>query len=112
MKPIRRRFRRFWQPRRRREVQTEMEKATLKLTSIASKLADPKGKHKIDSLLDSGSGAAGSGENGTSTGSRKNAAAMRALQKVLVEEGPSYLYPIMEANVLSDFLSRPVQQGN
>ena len=69
------------------KVQMEMEKAILKLTSIASKLADPKGKHKIDSLLDSGTGAAGSGENGTSTGSRKNAAAMRALQKVLVE-GP------------------------
>ena len=72
------------------------------------KLAGPKGKRMIDSLLDGRSGAAGSGENGTSTGPRKNAAAMRVLQKILVED-PKYLYHIMEANVQSDFLSRPVQ---
>ena len=82
-----------------------MEKAIPKLTSIASKLAGQKGKHQIDSLLDGGSGAAGNGENGASTGSRKNAAAMRALQELLVED-PKYLYRIMEANVQSDFLSR------
>lgn len=92
------------------KAQSEMERAIVKLTSIASKLAGPQGKHKIDSLLDGGGGAVGSGESSTSTGSRKNAAAMRALQKVLVED-PKYLYRIMEANVQSDFLARPVQPG-
>eukprot|EP00435_Cladocopium_sp_Y103_P068139 s66_g31.t1 len=41
---------------------------------------------------------------------RLNAAAMRALQRCLVED-PAYLYKVMEANLQSDFLSRPVQPG-
>eukprot|EP00435_Cladocopium_sp_Y103_P045962 s453_g13.t1 len=91
-------------------AQRTMEQAIVQLTAIASQLAGPKDKHKIESLLDGGNGGVGGSESSTGGSGRKNAAAMRALQKCLVED-PKYLYKIMEANLQSDFLSRPVQPG-
>lgn len=92
---------------------SDMEVATMKLTAIASKLSVAQDKQKLESLLDGGGGVAVGTESSGSTGTRKNAAAMRALQKCLLED-PKYLYSVMEAmeaNVQSDFLSRPVQPG-
>ena len=90
--------------------QRSMERAIVKLTAIAAKLAGPKEKHKIDSLLDGGSGGVGGSESSSIGAGRKNAAAMRALQKCLLED-PKYIFQIMEANLQSDFLSRPIQPG-
>ena len=89
---------------------SNMEVAIMKLTAIASKLSGPKDSQKLENLLDGGGGAAASSESSGGAGNRKNAAAMRALQKCLRED-PKYLYSAMEANVQSDFLARPVQPG-
>lgn len=86
---------------------SDMEVATV---AIASKLSGAQDKQKLESLLDGGGGVAVGTESSGSTGTRKNAAAMRALQKCLLED-PKYLYSVMEANVQSEFLSRPVQPG-
>ena len=90
----------------------KIEQALMKLTVIADKLTGAKDKaHKIDHLLDGGAGPVGASEAASSSGgNRKSAAAMRALQKALVED-PKYLYQRMEANVQADFLSRPVAPG-
>ncbi|CAL1134213.1 unnamed protein product [Cladocopium goreaui] len=90
--------------------QRSMERAIVKLTAIAAKLAGPKEKHKIDSLLDGGSGGVAGSESSSIGAGRKNAAAMRALQKCLLED-PKYIFQIMEANLQSDFLARPIQPG-
>eukprot|EP00435_Cladocopium_sp_Y103_P073103 s469_g42.t1 len=90
----------------------QMETAILQLTAIAKQLTAPKDKkEKIESLLDGGgSGQAQSSESGSSGTNRKNSAAMRALQKMLLED-PKYIYQTMEANLQSDFIARPVQPG-
>ncbi len=88
-----------------------LEKAIVQLTAIASKLTENKQKKDpMDALLDSGGGSAGSGETSSVPISRKNAAALRALQKAL-QERPKILYQILEANMQSDYLSRPVGPG-
>ena len=92
------------------EKMSDMELAIMKLTAIASKLSCPQDKPKLENLLDGGGGAAAGSESSGATGSRKNAAAMRALQKCLVED-PKYLYKLTKANVQSDFIARPVQPG-
>lgn len=87
-----------------------VEAALVQLTKIASHLTESKRRDPLESLLDGGgSGAAGSDGSGLPT-SKRNAAALRALQKCL-KENPKYLYQCLEANLQSDFLSRPVQPG-
>ncbi len=88
-----------------------LEKAILQLTTIATRLTENKQKKDpIDVLLDSGSGAAGSGESSKIPSARKNIAALRALQKAL-QDKPKLLYQALEANMQSDYLSRPVGPG-
>ena len=88
-----------------------MEKAIIQLTKIASQLTENRRKDPLEQLLDGGgSGSAGSSEQSGGLGSKKNAAAHRALQKCLREK-PAYLHQILEANLQSDFLSRPVAPG-
>lgn len=65
---------------------SDMEKAIVKFTAIASKLAGPKDKHKVEALLGGGNGSVSHSENSSGVGSRKNAAATRAPQKCLVED--------------------------
>ena len=90
----------------------QMQKAILQLTAIAKQLTAPKDKKsRIESLLDGGgAGQVQGSESGSSGSNRKNSAAMRALQKMLVED-PKYIYQAMEANLQSDFSARPMQPG-
>eukprot|EP00435_Cladocopium_sp_Y103_P057708 s1516_g20.t1 len=89
----------------------QMEQAVLHLASIAKQLTAPKEKKdKIESLLDGGAGLVPSSESSSSSGSRKNSVAMRALQRLLVED-PKYIYQVLESNLQSDFQARPVQPG-
>ncbi len=85
--------------------------AIAKLTKICSHLAkdSKKKKETVESLLD-GSGLVASSESGGLPSSRRNAATLRALQRALVEN-PKYLYESIEANMLSDFSSRPTSAG-
>ncbi len=86
-----------------------VEKAIEQLTKIATRLTEPK-KDWFESLVEGGSGsAASSGETGGPS-SRRNAAAMRALQKSLVER-PKQIFQSIEANLASDFMSRAVVPG-
>ena len=88
-----------------------MEEAILKLTAIASKLTNSsEKKDKIDLILDGGSGLASSSDGASLPSSRKNAAAMRALQKCLRED-PRYIFETIESNLQADFASRAVQPG-
>lgn len=88
-----------------------VEKALIQLTKIASHLTENRRKDPLEQLLDSGgSGSAGSSDLTGPPSSKKNAAALRALQKALREQ-PTYLYKVLEANLQSDFLSRPVAPG-
>ena len=87
-----------------------MEAAIIQLTKIASHLTESKRRDPLEQLLDVGaSGASGSDGSGLPT-SKRNAAALRALQKCL-KENPKYIYQCLEANLQSDFLSRPMQPG-
>ena len=89
---------------------SQLEQAVLQLSSIAKHLAAPKEKKdKIEVLLDNGGGLGQSSESSTGTSSRKNSVAMRALQRLLVED-PKYIYQVLEANLQSDFGSRPIQR--
>ena len=89
----------------------DIQKAIVQLTAIASRLATPKEpKNKLETLLD-GSGVASHGEaSSSSSSSRKNSVAMRALQKTLLDD-PKYIYQTIEANLQSDFLARPIAPG-
>lgn len=86
-----------------------VEKAVLKLTKIAQTLAGKKSKtdQSIEQVLDAGS--AGSSEM-SSLGSKRNAAALRALQRQL-KDNPGYLWRTLEANMQADFMSVPVAPG-
>lgn len=92
------------------ESGSKLEKAIVQLTAIASKLAEGKQKRDPLDVLDYGSGAASSGESSSVPSSRKNAAALRALQKAL-QDRPKLLYQVLEANMQADYLSRPVGPG-
>ena len=88
-----------------------VEKALIQLTKIASHLTENRRKDPLEQLLDSGgSGSAGSSDLTGPPSSKKNAAALRALQKALRDQ-PTYLFKVLEANLQSDFLSRPVAPG-
>ena len=87
-----------------------MEKAIIHLAKIASHLTEAKRKDPLEALLDGGSGSVGGGESSSSVSTKKNAAALRALQKCL-KDSPKVVYQSLEANLQSDFLSRPVQPG-
>lgn len=93
------------------ESGSTLEKALVQLTLIAGKLSEGKQKRDpIDLLLDNGGGAASSGDSSSVPYSRKNAAALRALQKAL-QDKPKLLYQALEANMQTDYLSRPVGPG-
>lgn len=88
-----------------------VEKAILQLTKIATKLTEPKEKKDwFDSLVEGGSGSAASSGEAGAPSSRRNAAAMRALQKALVER-PKQIYQSIEANLAADFMARAVVPG-
>ena len=87
-----------------------IEQALLQLTTIATKLtkADQK-KDKLDLILEGSGSAAGSEQSGV-PGTRRNAAAVRALQKMLRED-PKYLYEHIETNLQADFNGRAPAPG-
>lgn len=87
-----------------------VERAIVELTRIAAHLTEVKKKDPLEQLLDGGSGSAGSSDNTSLPQSKKNAAALRALQKCL-KDNPKHIYQVLEANLQSDFLSRPVAPG-
>ena len=88
-----------------------LEQAILQLTQIAKRLSGKKGqKDQLENLLDGGSGSAGSTDNSGTGGNRKNSAALRAWTRCL-QENPAYIYETIEAQLQSDFLSRPIQPG-
>ena len=89
-----------------------MQEAILKLTNIAAKLSGGEGKKdKIEELLDGGgSGSVLGSESHSAPSSRKNSAALRALQRCLRED-PKFLYQTVEANLQSDFLGRASYAG-
>ena len=85
--------------------------ALKQLTKIAQKLTEPKEKKDwLDSVLDGGSGAASSSSDTSGPSARRNAAAVRALQKSLTER-PTQVYQAIEANLQSDYLARPISPG-
>ena len=85
--------------------------ALKQLTKIAKKLTEPKEKKDwLDNVLDGGSGAASSSSETSGLGARRNAAAVRALQKSLTER-PTLVYQAIEANLQSDFQARPISPG-
>ena len=87
-----------------------LNRAVVQLTKIASMLSKGKDKkNDLESLLE-GSGSAGSSGDGTLPSSRRNAAALKALQKALTEN-PRFVFESIEANMQSDFLCRPVAPG-
>ena len=76
--------------------------AVTKLTEIASHLTLERKKAKtLEALLD-GAGLGGTSESGISTGSRKYAAALRALRNALSKQ-PEQLYKVLEKNMKEDF---------
>ena len=91
--------------------QDNIEKALLQLTKIAGKLTEQKKKDPMDALLDAGGGLGSGAESSSIPSSRKNAAALRALQRAL-QENPKVLYQAIEANMASDFLSRTIGPGD
>lgn len=90
----------------------DVQEAILKLTNIAAKLAGGEGKKdRIEDLLDGGgSGSALSSDSLSAPSSRKNAAALRALQKCSRDD-PKFLYQAVEANLQADFLGRASYAG-
>lgn len=86
--------------------------AIVKLTKVCSVLAKDKkgrGKDLVEQILD-GSGQGGGGDGSGLGSSRKNAAALRALKKALVEK-PEYLYETIETLLQADFEARPPRPG-
>ena len=63
----------------------------------------------MEQILD-GPGQGGGGDGSGLGSSRKNAAALRALKKALVEK-PEYLYETIETLLQSDFEARPARPG-
>ena len=89
-----------------------LEHAILQLTQIAKRLSGKKSqKDRLESLLDGGSGSAGSTDNSGSGGSRKNSAALRALTRCL-QDNPAYIYETVEAQLQSDFCLVPSNRAN
>ena len=85
--------------------------ALRQLTKIAQKLTEPKEKKDwLDTVPDGGSGAASSSSDISGPSARRNAAAVRALQKSLTER-PTQVYQAIEANLQSDYLARPISPG-
>ena len=88
----------------------EVSRALSKLTQICSTLVEQKQKKgDLEHLLD-GSGLASSSESSSVPSARRNAAALRALQRAL-RENPRFIYQSVEANLLSDFHSHPMSPG-
>ena len=89
-----------------------VEEAILQLTRIAAKLTGGSAgkKEKMEQLLDGVSGSAGSTESSGHPGTRKNAAALRALQRCLRED-PKFIFQTLENNLQTDFQGRAVQAG-
>lgn len=87
-----------------------MGEAIKQLTKIAAHLTEQRRKDPLELLLDGGGGSASSSETTGLPGSKKNSAALRALQKQL-QENPRYIFQMLEANMQADFLSRPVAPG-
>ena len=87
-------------------------KAIVKLTKVCSVLAEGKIKKKseIEMLLDQSNLGGSSDGSGLGAG-RKNAQALRALKRCLVEN-PSYIYKAIESNLLTDFSARPSRPGD
>eukprot|EP00438_Fugacium_kawagutii_P006451 Skav204515 [mRNA] locus=scaffold3201:99100:106360:+ [translate_table: standard] len=85
--------------------------AIVQLTRICSKLAEPKNKKSdgLESLLD-GLGSGSNGETSTLPGNRRNAAALRALQKCL-RENPKLIFQSVEAQLATDFSSQVTLPG-
>ena len=83
----------------------------MQLTRICSKLSDQKAKKSdgLESLLD-GLGSATSSETSSLPGNRRNAAALRALQKCL-RENPKLIYESVEAQLATDFSSQVTLPG-
>lgn len=90
--------------------EAEVSQALAKLTKICSSLVD--GKKRTDGLeaLLEGSGLASSSDSSSIPASRRNAAALRGLQKAL-RENPKLIYEAIESNLVADFQSRPVSHG-
>lgn len=89
----------------------QVAKAIVKLTKVCSALAGSKKKRsEIESLLDQ-THLGGSSEGAGLGAGRKNAQALRALKRCLVEN-PAYIYKTIEANLLADFSSRPARPGD
>ena len=86
-------------------------RAIVQLTRICSKLSDQKAKKSdgLESLLD-GLGSATSSETSSLPGNRRNAAALRALQKCL-RENPKLIYESVEAQLATDFSSQVTLPG-
>ena len=89
-----------------------VEEAILQLTRIAAKLTGGSSgkKEKMEQLLDGVSGSAGATESSGHPGTRKNAAALRALQRCLRED-PKFIFQTLENNLQTDFQGRAVQAG-
>ena len=84
--------------------------ALQKLTQICSSLTESRSKKsELESLLD-GVGSASTSETGGMPTARKNAAALRALQRSL-RDNPKYLYETIESHMATDFSSLPVLPG-
>ena len=93
------------------EGTTQVERAILELTKIAGRLAANKSKkEQLESLLDGVGAGSATGSEGSSSGGKRNAAALRALTKCL-KDNPKYIYEVIESNLQSDFESRPIQPG-
>ena len=86
-------------------------KAIVKLTKVCSHLAASRkstSRDPIEQILDGG---AATGSDGSGLGnSRKNAAALRALKKCLVDR-PAYIYETIEAHLEEDFAARSGAPG-
>ena len=87
-----------------------MEKAILELTRIAGHLTESRRRDPLEALLDGSAASSAGSEGGGMPTAKKNAAALRALQKCL-RERPKVIYEAIEANLQSDFLSKPVSPG-
>ena len=86
-------------------------KAIVKLTKVCSHLAASRKsntKDPIEQILDGGATASSDGSGLGS--SRKNAAALRALKKCLIDR-PAYIYETIEAHLEADFAARSGAPG-
>ena len=90
---------------------SNVERAIVELTKIAGRLAANKTKkEQLEALLDGVGAASAAGSEGSSSGGKRNAAALRALTKCL-KENPKYIYEVIESNLQSGFEARPIQPG-